>query len=268
MGSLRKLAGDALGALPLLNDAPAQDAAPNAPKIRFDARTHDFGELRSDHKVEHVWTFRNEGNAPLEIVKTVTSCGCTMTLLDDKLIAPGGTGSIKVTFDPAGQEGSVRKSLSVVTNDPASHNTLLTLKAFVIPAAVRQVEGGGHPAITGQSLLMGDCATCHAQPGRGKTGEPLYRAVCAMCHGAQATGGRAPSLRHPSYLDGRSDGQLVEGIAFGTANPRMPGFSELMGGPLSDAQIRSLVELLRDWGSTEETATQAAASEATAAAGG
>jgi len=113
----------------------------------------------------------------------------------------------------------------------------------------RPVEPGAHPRVTGQSLLMGDCASCHAAPAEGKSGEELYGVVCGMCHGASAEGAaHGPSLRSSDYLASRDDEELWEAIAYGTSNPGMPGFSELMGGPLSDRQIRSLVELLRGWG--------------------
>ena len=223
------------------------------PSIRFEKTFHDFGEIKSDQKVEFDWVFRNEGGAPLQILGTRTSCGCTLTLVENDVIPPGGTGSIRMTFDPAGQNGSVRKNLSVNSNDPSRPAVRLTMRAKVLAVEVPR-EPGSHPPTSGQSLLMGECASCHAAPAEGKTGAELYNAVCGMCHGAQAEGQLAPSLRNPSYLNARSDDELAEGIAYGTANPNMPGFSELMGGPLSEAQIRSLVELLRSWGPSEGAA--------------
>lgn len=242
--------GGLLAAGLLLVAAQAATAEGKA-RIRFEGLSHDFGELRADEKVEHDWLYHNEGDAPLKILRTRSSCGCTMTLLDGEVIAPGAQGTLKVAFDPAGQHGTVTKTLAVVSNDPDRERVLLTVKARVIPLETPEVPGG-HPPITGQSLLMGDCATCHAAPAAEKSGRELYTAVCAMCHGDTATGGSAPSLRTPSYLDERSDQELSEGIAYGTTNPRMPGFAELMGGPLSKRQIQTLVRLLRDWGSTTE----------------
>ncbi len=220
-------------------------------RIRFEGLTHDFGELRADEKVEFDWPYHNEGDGPLKILRTRSSCGCTMTLLDGEVIEAGNTGKLKIAFDPAGQHGSVTKTLSVVTNDPERQRVLLTVKAKVLPVDTPTVEGD-HPPITGQSLLMGDCATCHAAPAEGKSGEELYTAICAMCHGVDGTGISAPSLRHPSYLESRSDQELNEGIAFGTTNPRMPGFGQLMGGPLTEDQIDTLVKLLRKWGPTTD----------------
>jgi mono/diheme cytochrome c family protein len=236
--------------LPVL--APRADEGADPPKIRFERTVHDFGNLRADEKVSFDWVFYNDGGTPLNIVKTRTSCGCTMSLAQEEPVPPGGSGVIHIEFDPAGMDGSVRKTLAVTSDDPERQISRLTIRARVTPVDLPEIEGG-HPRIAGQSLLMGDCASCHAAPAAGKSGAELWNAVCAMCHGDDGTGTRAPSLRHPSYLDARSDRELLEGIAYGTANPRMPGFAEMMGGPLNDDQVRSLVKLLRDWGSTTKS---------------
>lgn len=220
--------------------------ASGQPRIRFDESTHDFGALRSDQPTEYAWPFHNDGDAPLTILGTRPSCGCTATTLSDEPVPPGGTGHLRVTFDPAGMEGSIRKTLAVVSDDPERSRMLLTILAEVEPVEVRREEGA-HPRIAGRSMLVGDCASCHAAPAAGKAGRPLYDAVCAMCHGADGDGPLAPSIREPSYLASRTDAELHDVLAYGTANPKMPGFSELMGGPLDEDQIASLVLLMRSW---------------------
>jgi mono/diheme cytochrome c family protein len=221
-------------------------APPRGPSIRFDEMTHDFGTIRSDQPVEYDWPFRNEGDAPLLIVRTRPQCGCTATVLDDEPVPPGESGTMKVTFDPIGLEGGVRKSLAVMSDDPRKPHVLLTLVAEVIPIEVPR-EDGEHPRIAGQSLLVGECAGCHAAPAAGKSGAELYAAVCATCHGEDGGGVHAPSIRDPSYLAARTDEELQQAISYGSANPRMPGFLDLMGGPLDGAQVESLVRLMRSW---------------------
>jgi cytochrome c553 len=219
------------------------------PRLRFDAALHDFGDLRDDQdKVSYDWVFHNDGDEPLRILGTRPSCGCTASVVTDPEVLPGGHGVLRVTFDPAGQHGSVRKTLSVNSNDPTDPHVLLTIKAKVT-VVERPLEPGAHPRTTGQSLLMGDCASCHAEPAADKRAEALYTAVCAMCHGEQAEGGEhGPSLRTPDYLATRDDQELGVAISYGTSNPGMPGFSRTMGGPLTDEQILSLVEVIRRWG--------------------
>ena len=237
----------AVAALVLLLPVAAEDKAGKGPVIQFEKKIHDFGQVSSDTKVGFSWSFRNMGDAPLQIVGTRPQCGCTATVQDDRLIPPGGSGTLEITFDPAGLSGSIRKSLAVRTNERSQRRTLLEIMATVTPSN-RTLEEGAHPATAGQSLLIGSCAECHAAPAAGHTGAGLYAAVCAVCHGESAGGGLAPSLRERDYLASRSDEELNGYITYGSANPKMPGFSALMGGPLTESQIDSLVDLLRTWG--------------------
>ena len=218
------------------------------PSIRFDETTHDFGTIRSDQPVAYDWPFRNLGDAPLRIVRTRPQCGCTATVLGEEAVPPGGRGTMNVTFDPVGLEGGVRKSLAVMSDDPRKPRVLLTLVAEVVPVEVPREEGQ-HPRIAGQSLLVGACAGCHAAPAAGKLGPELFAAVCAACHGGDGSGVHAPSIRNPSYLAARTDEELQQAISYGSADPRMPGFLDLMGGPLDTAQVDSLVRLIRSWDS-------------------
>ncbi len=225
--------------------ALAAAAADRGPRIRFEAMTHDFGTIRSDGKVSFDWTFANDGDAPLEIVGTRPACGCTAAVQDGKPVPPGGRGTLRVTFDPAGLHGSVRKSLAVSSNDPENPRVLLTLRADVIPIE-RKRKPGEHPPTAGRSLLVGECAACHASPASGREGRDLFASVCGMCHGADGAGGpHGPSLRDPQYLASHDDKTLTTAISYGTANPSMPGFLDVMGGPLSQAQVDSIVRWLR-----------------------
>ena len=219
--------------------AAAEGSAPGkaAPRIRFDRTTHDLGAIPSNETQSFSWGYRNDGNAPLEIIAMNPSCGCTASVADPKRTVAGATGTLRVTYDPAGQSGDVRKTLTVVTNDPLHPRTILTIRAKVL-STDDEVLPNGHPRFSGQSLLMGSCASCHAAPAQGKTGAALFQAVCAMCHGKTGDGLFTFVLSH-------DDPALAQIIAYGTANPKMPGFSELMGGPLDDAQVASLVKFLR-----------------------
>ena len=191
----------------VLPSAALSETAGRGPEIRFDTKVHDFGEVRSDSKHSHAWSFRNVGDGPLLITGTRPQCGCTATLQDDRVIPPGGTGTLEITFDPAGLSGSIRKSLAVMTNEFPERRTLLEIMATVIPVETK-VEAGDHPPTAGQSLLIGSCAGCHAAPAAGKTGVELYAAVCAMCHGDDGTGDLAPALKEPGYLGSRTDAEL------------------------------------------------------------
>ena len=208
-----------------------------APAIRFDSTTHDFGAIPSNLKQDFSWAYHNDGRAPLTIISMTPSCGCTASVADPKSVPPGGSGALKITYDPAGQSGDVRKTLTVITNDPTHPRTILTILAKVA-STDDEVLPNGHPRFAGQSLLMGSCASCHAAPAEGKSGAALWAAVCALCHGPT-------DERLETFVRSHDDAALTQTITYGTANPKMPGFSSLMGGPLDDAQVASLVKFLR-----------------------
>ncbi len=115
---------------------PASDTvavpAPRQPKIRFDRPDHDFGEVEAGDEVAHVFSFRNEGNAPLTVGKVLTSCGCTAALVSEQEIPPEGTGEIKVTFQAKGLQGAVKKGLTVESNDPEDPLVRLTIGGNVL----------------------------------------------------------------------------------------------------------------------------------------
>ena len=50
-------------------DVQAEIPAAEKPKIVFDQKDFDFGEVEAGQKIEHVFTFRNKGEGPLTIEK-------------------------------------------------------------------------------------------------------------------------------------------------------------------------------------------------------
>lgn len=87
-------------------------------EIKFDKSIHDFGTFTENNSVMTcTFNFTNVGNAPLVITQCVASCGCTVPVYSDKPIAPGKTGSIKVTYNGKGRlPGHFKKIITVMTN--------------------------------------------------------------------------------------------------------------------------------------------------------
>lgn len=113
--------------------AIATFVAANAQKpiITFADKTHDFGiASEEDNKITHVFTFKNTGDAPLVLNRVQASCGCTTPEWSREPIAPGGAGSITVTYSTAGRPGPFTKTISVSSNADAQ---TLTIKGSVTP---------------------------------------------------------------------------------------------------------------------------------------
>ena len=101
------------------------------PKLVLPRTEFDFGRI--DPKggtVSHNFTVRNEGTAPLVILKTYTSCSCTEAKYPRKPIMPGDSAVIKVSYDPKVQAGTVFKAIQIYSNDPA-RRTIVTIKGEI-----------------------------------------------------------------------------------------------------------------------------------------
>ncbi len=103
-----------------------------APVASFSEETFDFGEMNQGDKKEHTFMLQNEGKSDLFIRNVRSSCGCTAVAPSTKVIAPGETAPIKVTFDSRGKRGRQSKSITVITNDPKTPTTTLRISSNVV----------------------------------------------------------------------------------------------------------------------------------------
>lgn len=116
-----------------------------APDLAVDQPVHDFGTVVQGKKVDHIFKFRNKGDAPLNVVRVRTSCGCTAANVTTKTLLPGGNSELKVTFDSSTFGGNISKLIYLETNDPQKPVTTLTLKGSVAEEVVvtpRQLNFG------------------------------------------------------------------------------------------------------------------------------
>lgn len=103
------------------------------PLIICEKGTFNFGEIKeADGPVTHTFVIKNVGKAPLVIKNCTASCGCTTPVWTKTPIAPGKTGTVKVTYNPEDKPGSFAKSISVYSN--ATKFPLgLSIRGSVIP---------------------------------------------------------------------------------------------------------------------------------------
>lgn len=80
--------------------------------------THDFGDVpRKGGALTQDFVFRNEGSAPLVIVRVLTSCSCFKASFPKRPVAPGDQGVIRVTYEPLKSEpGTFNKVLQIYSN--------------------------------------------------------------------------------------------------------------------------------------------------------
>jgi hypothetical protein len=131
--------------------APAQ-AAPAAPDkdagiFKFKEEVHDYGEVPEGPQAETDFEFKNTGKKPIVITGAQGSCGCTVPKWPSEPILPGKKGTIHVTYNTAGRQGPIDKSVTIHSN--AQQNPMiLRIKGSVKPkpadATTTPAAGSAH----------------------------------------------------------------------------------------------------------------------------
>lgn len=98
--------------------ANAQEAKDNhGPKITVTETEFNFGDINeADGPVSHTFIVKNVGDKDLVLTRVNASCGCTKPEYDVTPIAPGKTGKVKVTYNPAGRPGQFVKTIAIYSN--------------------------------------------------------------------------------------------------------------------------------------------------------
>lgn len=96
----------------------------DGPRLAVSEDVHDFGTIDQAAEVMHVFVVRNEGRQPLEITEVTTTCGCTATVLDRKVIPAGEEARIEATFNSGTGKGSFKKAITIYSNDASSPTRL------------------------------------------------------------------------------------------------------------------------------------------------
>ena len=108
--------------------------------ITFEKQRHNFGDVQEKGgTVTCDFNFVNTGDEPLIINKVRTSCGCTVPEYTKDAIAPGDSGTIKITFNPEGRPGEFSKSINVFANTTPDR-TILRIIGQVIKDKVAETK--------------------------------------------------------------------------------------------------------------------------------
>ena len=201
------------------------------PVAKFTHVDYDFGNVSEGDKTEHAFELSNTGEDELAIEKVVATSGSTKASASSRTLKPGETGTIRVVVDMRGKKGFFLKTVDVYTNDPITPVTTLSLKIHLKD----QVHMGQYHA---SEIFTEKCSGCHVEQGKGKNGWDLFKADCFMCHNA----GKNTSL---SSMSKKPRADMLKAIRDGVDNTLMPGFDIKNGGPLNEAEIASLIDLIK-----------------------
>ncbi len=120
--------------------APAQTAAPapsEAPIIRVEPESFDFGRALPGRTLRKEFTLRNAGAAELVIAGVSTTCGCTAAIAGETHLKPGRSTPLSVSLQTRDYRGRVERRVLVRSNDPKTPLLELSVAATVEPPAAK-----------------------------------------------------------------------------------------------------------------------------------
>ncbi|MBN1845468.1 MAG: DUF1573 domain-containing protein [Sedimentisphaerales bacterium] len=86
---------------------------------------HDFGEVEPQKKLQASFELTNTGTQDLTIKDVQSSCSCLATNLDNKVLKPGQSVPMAVTFTTPDRAGRVVKNVRISTEVPAKPEVLV-----------------------------------------------------------------------------------------------------------------------------------------------
>ncbi len=101
-------------------------ATQDAPHLQLDSAYIDMGVILRDSIGEATMHFCNTGDAPLQIMRIFSECGCTVPSYSTDDVLPGEKGEIKIRFNGKNRNpGSFRKALRIRSNADNSREILI-----------------------------------------------------------------------------------------------------------------------------------------------
>lgn len=107
-----------------------QEKDKDAGTMKFEALTHDFGEVAEGPVAAYDFEFTNTGKKPVIIQSAMGSCGCTKAKWPQQPILPGKKGTIHVTYDTENRPGPIAKIVTIISN-AAEPTMILHIKGEV-----------------------------------------------------------------------------------------------------------------------------------------
>ena len=97
-----------------------------------DPGTWEFGRVKEGEVLKHMFVLKNESGKTLTINDVTTSCGCTASKVQKKIILPGQNTKIEVQFNSKGYSGSTQQYVYVHTDSLDKPIIRFIIKAEVI----------------------------------------------------------------------------------------------------------------------------------------
>ncbi len=122
------------------------------PKAVLEEGMHEFGSIELGQKGRHIFVIRNDGDAPLELMKGLVQCKCTVPEIPKDTVisvAPGDVYELPMTWHPEEPMEEFHQLAQIWTNDPENPELELHVKGaverlfYLLPRGEWQVNRAG-----------------------------------------------------------------------------------------------------------------------------
>lgn len=97
---------------------PAADEIVKVPLLLLKEQSVDLGRFRQGASIDRSVTIQNGGKKDLEIKALQGNCGCISAEVVKKIIHPGDSTLLKISFRPQNRAGTQQKAITLYSNDP------------------------------------------------------------------------------------------------------------------------------------------------------
>jgi len=102
------------------------------PRLNIDRSKVDLGVIYNGTTKKARIVLKNVGRDTLRILGVTTSCGCTTARQPKAFLKSGESDAVEVEFNSTGFRGKIEKHVNIMTNDPTSPTSYVTLVGDVI----------------------------------------------------------------------------------------------------------------------------------------
>ncbi len=101
--------------------------------------SHNFGQIKEGTNPTYTFSFTNLGDTSITITGVHSICGCTIPEYSKKMVKPGDSGNIMVTYHSEGRPGPFKKSI-IVSTDGTPHTIELIVSGIVMPKPIKGTD--------------------------------------------------------------------------------------------------------------------------------
>lgn len=206
--------------------------APAPPKATLRETVFDAGVVEQGTEITHAFRLYNEGDQDLYVREVRSSCGCMVASPPPSTVAPGDGADIEITFNTTAYFGPVRRTASILTNDPEQPVRTVQIRANIeYEAAVEPPELYAGIVTRGQSVtafprvLLGD--------GIEITGLETKSKVVAVAWRDDPPSGSTPRFTLSIRADAPT-GEFRETVVVRTSSERRPAIAVPVVGTVSE----------------------------------